>query len=162
MARITRAKRGDLADLVRLLGQLFSIEQDFQPVAARQHRGLELLLRAPRRALLLVARDAGGRAIGFASAQLVVSTSEGALSAWIEDVIVAGDYRGRGLGRALIQRLLAWARQQGATRAQLLVDIDNVPALLFYDSLGWQPTRLAAKRILLNAASHRPKKTGAP
>lgn len=159
--RITRAKRRDLPDLIGLLDSLFSIEQDFQPAAARQQRGLELLLRTPRRALLLVARDGGGRAVGFASAQLVISTAEGALSAWVEDVIVAGDHRGQGLGRALIQRLLAWARQQGATRAQLLVDMDNLPALSFYDRLGWQPTRLGARRILLKAPA-RAKKTGAP
>lgn len=162
MARITRAVRGDLPDLTALLGELFSIEQDFRPQAVRQRRGLELLLRSPRCALVLVARDGSGRAIGLASAQLVVSTSEGALSAWIEDVIVAGNHRGQGLGRALIKRLLTWARQQGATRAQLLVDIDNPPALAFYDRLGWQPTRLAARRILLKAPSRRPKKTGAP
>lgn len=162
MVRITRAKRGDLPDLVELLGRLFAIEQDFRPGAARQRRGLERLIRMPRRALVLVARDVSGQAIGLATAQLVISTSEGALSAWIEDVIVAENHRGLGLGRALIQRLLSWARQQGATRAQLLVDIDNAPAVSFYDRLGWQPTRLAARRIFLKIPARRPKKTGAP
>jgi GNAT superfamily N-acetyltransferase len=162
MLRITRAKRGDLPDLVELLGRLFAIEQDFRPGAARQLRGLELLIRMPRRALVLVARDGSGQAIGLATAQLVISTSEGALSVWIEDVIVAENHRGLGLGRALIQRLLSWARQQGATRAQLLVDIDNAPAVSFYDRLGWQPTRLAARRIFLKITARRPKKTGAP
>ena len=91
MVRITMAGRRDLPELVELLGRLFSIEQDFQPEAARQRRGLDLVLRKPRRALVLVARDSKGRAIGLASAPLVISTSEGALPAWIEDVIVAAD-----------------------------------------------------------------------
>lgn len=155
MARITRAVRADLPELVALLDRLFSIERDFRPAAARQRRGLELLLAAPRRARVLVARDVHGRAVGLATAQLVISTSEGALSAWIEDVIVDEDQRRQGLGRALVRGLLGWARQQGATRAQLLVDTGNFPALSFYEGLGWQPTRLVARRVFLKAPSRR-------
>ncbi|MEY3974551.1 MAG: hypothetical protein RIS59_912, partial [Pseudomonadota bacterium] len=34
-------------------------------------------------------------------------------------------------------------------RAQLLVDLDNPPALDFYQHLGWAETRLAARRLSL-------------
>jgi GNAT superfamily N-acetyltransferase len=83
------------------------------------------------------------------SAQLVISTAEGAPSAWVEDMVVRADCRGEGLGRALLEALLAWAADQGATRAQLLVDLDNAPALGYYQHLGWQATKLAARRVSL-------------
>jgi GNAT superfamily N-acetyltransferase len=82
----------------------------------------------------------------MASAQLVISTAEGAPSAWIEDVVVKQSLRGQGIARLLLQELLAWAQQHGATRAQLLADTTNVPALDFYRHTGWQPTQMFAWR----------------
>jgi GNAT superfamily N-acetyltransferase len=139
------AKREDIPALIFLLGELFSIEQDFRPDAERQRRGLELLLAEPR-ACVLVCRGATGEVLGMISAQLVISTAEGAPSAWFEDLVVSRLHRGSGLGERLLEEALAWARTQGATRAQLLADLDNAPALGFYRHQGWNPTRLGAWR----------------
>ncbi len=145
---ITAATEADIPDLIGLLGILFAIEQDFTPNMEKQRRGLTGLLASPS-GQVAIARDARGRAIGLATAQLVISTAEGAPSAWIEDVVVESDWRGKGLGRALLAYVLQWARSQGATRAQLLADLDNTPALEFYEHLGWQSTRLGARRLML-------------
>jgi len=145
---ITPASEADIPDLIDLLGILFSIEQDFSPDPDRQRRGLAALLASPT-GHIAIARDATSRAIGMATAQLLISTAEGAPSAWIEDVVVREDFRGKGLGRALLDAVLAWARTRGAVRAQLLADLDNAPALAFYDRLDWQPTRLGARRRML-------------
>jgi GNAT superfamily N-acetyltransferase len=83
------------------------------------------------------------------SGQLVYSTAEGAASVWIEDVVVAEAWRGRSIGRALLGSVLDWAAARGATRAQLLADLDNQPALDFYRKLGWAETRLGARRLHL-------------
>lgn len=147
---IEPATHGDIPALLRLLAQLFSIEQDFTPDRERQRRGLEMLLAEPR-AGVFVARAMDGVAVGMASAQLVVSTAEGAASVWIEDVVVSPEMRGCGVGRALLAAVLEWAHARGATRAQLLTDLDNSPALAFYQRLGWQPTRLGAWRRSIDA-----------
>ena len=148
--RIERARNADVSALIELLAVLFAIESDFVPDHARQRRGLELLLTQPDdRALLLVARSNDGAAVGMASAQLVISTAEGAASAWIEDVVVRQSLRGQGIARLLLQELLAWAQRHGATRAQLVADNANKPALDFYRHIGWQPTQLLAWRRLL-------------
>jgi GNAT superfamily N-acetyltransferase len=138
----------DIPELIDLLAVLFSIEQDFSPDPDRQRRGLAALLASPT-GHIAIARDRSSRAVGMATAQLVISTAEGAPSAWIEDVVVREDWRGQGLGRALLDAVLDWARKQGAVRAQLLADLDNTPALAFYDRIGWQPTRLGARRRML-------------
>ena len=148
--RIERARNEDIPALIELLAELFAIESDFAPDRARQRRGLELLLAQPDdRALPLVARSNDGAAVGMASAQLVISTAEGAPSAWIEDVVVRQALRGQGIAKLLLQELLAWAQGHGATRAQLLADGANSPALDFYRHIGWQPTQLSAWRRLL-------------
>ena len=147
-ASIAAASNKDIPDLIALLGILFSIESDFTPDVEKQRRGLEALL-ASSNGHIAIARDADGQAIGLATAQLVISTAEGAPSAWIEDVVIAEAWHGKGLGRALLDHVLAWAKTQGATRAQLLADIDNAPALDFYAHLGWQRTRLGAWRRML-------------
>ena len=143
--RIERARNAGVPALIELLTALFAIETDFSADRARQRRGLELLLAQPDdRAVLLVARLNDGVAVGMASAQLVISTAEGAPSAWIEDVIVQQALRGHGIARLLLRGLLDWAQRHGATRAQLLADNSNTSALDFYSRSGWQPKQLSA------------------
>jgi GNAT superfamily N-acetyltransferase len=142
---VRAARPGDLEAMVRLLGELFSIEADFQPDAARQRRGLALLLEDPTRCALLVAERAGV-VVGMVTAQLVVSTAEGAPSALVEDMVVAARERGHGVGGALLRAVEGWAAARGATRLQLLADRDNAPALAFYGRMGWRPTALVCWR----------------
>ena len=146
---IERALETDVPALIELLVELFAIESDFSADRSKQRRGLELLLSQPDdRAVVMVARSAD-RVVGMASAQLVISTAEGAASAWIEDVVVQRNLRGQGIARLLLRELLAWASLQGATRAQLLADNANQPALDFYRHVGWRPTQLSAWRCSL-------------
>ena len=145
---IEQASSTDIPALVGLLAALFSIEQDFKPDTERQIRGLAGVLASPN-ACIMVARSAQGEAIAMCSAQLVFSTAEGAYSAWIEDMVVQQAWRSRGIGRQVLQATLAWARARGATRAQLLADLDNQPALDYYQHLGWQETQLIARRLSL-------------
>lgn len=146
---INNAEKSDIPKLVNLLNELFTIEKDFSPNIAQQTKGLELLLADPSRGVIKVARNAEGNPIGMVSAQLVISTAQGAPSAWVEDMIVSNDYRGSGVGRRLLQEVLAWAKAQGATRAQLLVDTSNDPALAYYRHLKWEETQLQARRVFL-------------
>ncbi|HET9596473.1 MAG TPA: GNAT family N-acetyltransferase [Anaeromyxobacteraceae bacterium] len=141
---IRAAAGADLDAMVRLLAVLFSLEADYRPDAERQRRGLALLLAEPD-ARVLVA-EAGGRAVGMATVQLVVSTAEGAFSALVEDVVVEAAWRGRGAGQSLLSAAEAWARERGATRLQLLADRENAPALRFYERNGWRTTQLVCWR----------------
>lgn len=151
---IQAAQREDVPELIKLLDALFTIEQDFTPNHSAQQRGLALLLQQPDMAYIAVAKTTQGNVIGMASAQLVVSTAEGAFSAWIEDVVVDANYRQRGIGSALLANVVSWAEANGATRAQLLADMDNTPALDFYQRTGWKMTRLVAHRCVLAKQDH--------
>ena len=132
------AEPRDMPRLVALIGELFAIETAFTVNPARQEKGLRALLAAPN-ARVLVA-DANGEVVGMCSVQLTTSTAEGAPSGLIEDVVVDRAWRGRGIGRALLDEAEAWARGQGAARVQLLADQRNAPALDFYKGRGWMLT----------------------
>jgi GNAT superfamily N-acetyltransferase len=143
------AQTSDIDALVGLLNVLFSIEQDFTPNEAAQRRGLELLLANPEHGQIFVARHPVEGVVGMVSAQLVISTAIGAPSAWIEDMVVREPFRGRGVGKLLLDQVREWAVLKGVGRIQLLADADNTPALDFYRHLDWQPTRLFAwKKVL--------------
>lgn len=138
----------DLPALVGLLQQLFSLEADFVPDAAKQRRGLELLLQRPQQAVVLVALR-NGEVVGMCSAQLLVSTAQGGEVALVEDVVVDAGRRGDGTGTALLEALQRWAQGRGLSRLQLLADRGNTPALDFYYRRGWSPTQLSAWRRFL-------------
>jgi len=137
----------DVPQLVDLLNDLFTIEVDFKPNIERQTMGLKMLVAQPSYGVIKIASITDGPIIGMVSAQLVISTAQGNYSAWIEDMIVANAYRHRGIGKQLLQSAIDWAKDKGATRAQLLVDIENESALGYYQHLGWQSTQLNARRI---------------
>ena len=135
----------DLESMVELLGELFRLEADFAANPKAQRRGLSLMLRPDPARVVLVAEE-HGEAVGMATAQMVISTAEGAPSALVEDVVVRPGCRGRGLGRALLDGIAGWAARRGAPRMHLLCDRDNAPALDFYAACGWSPTRLVCIR----------------
>ena len=145
----TVANIADIDDLVSLLSDLFTIEKDFSPDLSKQKKGLELIIKNRNTATVQVAKNAAGKVIGMVTAQLVISTAQGAASAWIEDMVIHSSYRGRGIGKKLLQRTLDWAKENGATRAQLLVDIENSEALGYYEHLNWESTQLNARRVFL-------------
>ena len=143
------ANEADIPDLILLLSALFSIEKDFNPDANKQQKGLALVIQNYVSATIQVARNADGKVIGMVSAQLVISTAQGAASAWIEDMVIDADYRGNGVGKQLLSNALVWAKNKGATRAQLLVDVTNEDAIAYYQHLNWESTQLQARRVFL-------------
>lgn len=146
-ARIRRAEQADIPALLGLLQLLFSIEKDFVFNAAKQERGLRLLLAESRAAVMVAAQDR--QVIGLCSGQLLISTAQGGLSALVEDVVVAPAWQGKGIGRQLLAAISAWAVSQGAHRVQLLADQNNTPALAFYQQTGFQTTAMICLRKII-------------
>ncbi|WP_417917101.1 GNAT family N-acetyltransferase [Candidatus Electronema sp. JC] len=146
-AIIRRAGPEDIPALVGLLRLLFSIEKDFVFDAAKQERGLRLLLSRAEAAVFAAEQD--GEVIGMCTGQLLISTAQGGLSALIEDVAVLPAQQGKGVGRRLVAAAESWAVSQGASRMQLLADRNNAPALAFYQKMEFQTTAMICLRKML-------------
>jgi ribosomal protein S18 acetylase RimI-like enzyme len=84
---------------------------------------------------LLIARD-GGVILG--SLTLVVFPIPTGVRAWIEDVVVDGEARGRGVGELLNREALAIAAQLGARTVDLTSRPSREVANRLYARLGFQ------------------------
>jgi len=147
MVIVRTAWAGDIDHLTGLLEALFAIEQDFVFDASRQRQGLAMMLDNPQGCLLVAEED--GQVVGMCSGQLLVSTAEGGFSLLVEDVVVDEKWRGRGVGRLLMEAVSDWARDRNVRRLQLLADRNNSPALAFYRRLGWKGTELICLRAFV-------------
>jgi GNAT superfamily N-acetyltransferase len=142
------ALAADIPQLVELLGILFTQEAELSPDPAKQRRALEIILADPARARIFVAREAG-KVIAMAALHYTTSTAEGGKSAWFEDCIVRPEYRRQGIGKALLEHVIAQARAEGALRVMLLTDGDNERAQALYRKMGFTPSSMLAMRLKL-------------
>jgi GNAT superfamily N-acetyltransferase len=142
------ATREDLPQLVALLGVLFSQEAELVPDDTKQTRALEKILSDESVGRIHVARE-GGRVVAMASLIYGISTAEGGLAASFEDMIVLPGYRGKGIGTALLQYVIAEAKKQGVLRLMLLTDKQNKRAQALYRKLGFAESSMKAMRLKL-------------
>ncbi|MEY6567225.1 GNAT family N-acetyltransferase, partial [Streptomyces sp. PGLac3x] len=87
----------------------------------------------------------GGEADGARAGHVWVSSGQaepGVPGAYVFDVEVRPEFRGRGLGRALMLLAERTALGAGDGVIGLHVFADNTPARRLYDSLGYTTTRL--------------------
>jgi ribosomal protein S18 acetylase RimI-like enzyme len=99
--------------------------------------------------VLLVAVDDDGAILG--SLTLVVFPIPTSVRAWIEDVVVDGDARGRGVGAALNQAALDRARMLGARTVDLTSRPSREAANRLYQRLGFVPRDTNVYRYDLKA-----------
>lgn len=143
------ATSADLDALVALLGILFAQERELHPDPERQRAGLSRILAEPARGRIFVAEETATATVVATCALLASeSTFLGGPVAWLEDVCVLPDHRGRGIGRALLAHALDWARASGLRRVTLLTDHDNVPAQALYASFGFTRSSMTAMRVV--------------
>ncbi|MEV4660757.1 ribosomal protein S18-alanine N-acetyltransferase [Micromonospora echinofusca] len=81
----------------------------------------------------LVATD-DGEVLGYAG--LAVAPPD---EAWVQNVAVRRDAQRRGIGRLLVEALLAEAARLGARSTLLEVAADNAPAQKLYATYGFEP-----------------------
>jgi GNAT superfamily N-acetyltransferase len=142
------ARREDLPQLTELLGRLLAQEADFTPDAEKQRQALREILSDASIGRIYVMRE-GAAVIAMASLLYTVSTAEGGKAAWLEDVVVRADRRGRGIGRTLLEHVAAQAHAEGVLRITLLTDPGNEPAHALYGGLGFRFSAMRPMRLKL-------------
>lgn len=132
---IRPAQRGDLPLILSFIRELAEYENMADQVVATEAL-LEEWIFDRQKAEVLIAEWQGEPA-GFALFFHSFSTFLGRAGLFLEDLFVRPQYRGRGIGKALIARLAALAR--GCGRLEWNCLDWNRPSIDFYLSLGAQP-----------------------
>ena len=125
---VDTATDDDVAALAALLPQLSS------SAAPLTGADIDAIIGSPA-TLLFVARS-GGRLVG--SLTLAVFAIPTGTRAWIEDVVVDGAERGRGVGSALVRAALAAAGERGAKTVDLTSRPSRHDANRLYQRLGFE------------------------
>lgn len=94
-------------------------------IADPEHEGVQL-----------IARDAGGAALGFATVYWTWSTTRAARIAVMNDLFVTPQARGMRLGEALIEACAERCRERGIGSLGWQTALDNTRAQALYDRIG--------------------------
>jgi len=113
-------------------GWLISTD-DWRPVA-EERRYLKAVQRWPHAAVLVAEED--GEIVG----RLSIARDTHPASEHVADLglMVAVESRGRGVGTALLQAAVDWAREAGVRKLELHVFPWNEPAIALYEKFGFE------------------------
>ena len=146
--QIDKATPNDIPALSALLSVLFAQEAEFTPDTAAQSRGLARIIEDSGIGTILVAREAG-QILGMVNLLFTTSTALGARVALLEDMIVAPQARGRGVGSLLLSHAIERAGADGCKRITLLTDRANAAAQRFYARHGFVSSGMVPMRLLV-------------
>jgi RimJ/RimL family protein N-acetyltransferase len=138
---IRPAEPGDAEALVRLGRAVGSepggwlLTTDDWRSAADERRYLKAIRRYPH-AAVFVAESEEGELVG----RLSLSRDQHPSSAHVADLglMVASGWRRRGIGRALMETAVAWARDAGVRKLELHVFPHNEAAIKLYEQFGFE------------------------
>ena len=134
------AQPGDEAEVAALIAAFRDSFDEREPPDEEIDRVVAELIGDQQTEFLL----AGRPAVGMAQLRFRLSVWTGREDAWLEDVFVVPQARGRGIGRALLEASVERARRRGCARIQLDTNEDNSVALALYASVGFRTAKRAA------------------
>jgi GNAT superfamily N-acetyltransferase len=106
------------------------------PLPESYYRAFDAIDADPNQQLVVATSD--GRVVGVMQLTLIpYLTYRGGTRALVEGVRVHKDFRGRSLGRALVEEAVGRARDAGCHVIQLTTDKKRPEALRFYEKLGF-------------------------
>ncbi len=137
--RIRLATPDDVPDIGRMIRDLAEFERALDQARATDTQLHQALFGPDHVASALLALDEDGASVGFALWYRSFSTWAGVPGLYLEDLYVADDHRGSGLGRSLLTALAQIAVHHGWARLEWAVLRWNTGSIEFYDALGGQP-----------------------
>jgi len=126
--------------LIRFLGQLVSRE------ATLTKAFLQELINSTN-SHLFCAVDEEGHYIGMITVGIYLSPT--GRKAWIEDVVVTEESRGQGIGKALTQYAIQFAKEQDVQSLMLTSNPSRIAANGLYQKLGFERRETNVYRMML-------------
>jgi GNAT superfamily N-acetyltransferase len=149
---IRPATRADLPQILRFIRALAAYERAPEAVEATE-AGLERDGFGANPFYFCLMAEYDGRAAGFALCFFNYSTWLGRPGIYLEDLFVEPEFRGLGIGKALLERVAAIAVEKGCLRLEWAVLDWNTPAIEFYRAMGaefmdeWRSVRVTGEAL---------------
>jgi GNAT superfamily N-acetyltransferase len=153
MLRIRKAQADDVGTILKLIRGLAEYEREPQAAQATEEDLLRDGFGASPKFHCVIA-EWQGAPVGFALYFYNYSTWKGRPGLYLEDLFVWPEYRGKGIGKALLLHLARTAVEENCGRYEWQVLNWNTPAIEFYQSLGakhmkaWLPMRVDEDALL--------------
>lgn len=149
---IRAAQPADVADVFTLIQALAEYEKLADQVTGNPDL-LKQHLFGDRPCIEAMLAEVAGKVVGFALFFTSYSTFLTRPGIYLEDLFVLPDYRGRGIGKALLSRLAQLVIERDYGRLEWSVLDWNAPAIGFYERMGatvlpdWRICRVTGKAI---------------
>lgn len=131
---IREAQKEDMSSVLKLITELAVFEREPEAVIVTVEDLVNYGFKKEPAFFTFVAEDAGV-IVGMALFYYRFSTWKG-VTIHLEDLIVTQSHRGRGIGKALYDKVLEVAYKKGLKRVEWAVLDWNTPAIKFYESTG--------------------------
>ena len=131
------ACEADTPLILKFIRALAEYEQMLELVVADEALLADQLFRKKNAEVIFALED--GMEVGFALFFHNFSTFLGRAGLYLEDLYVLPEHRGKGYGKALLQKLAAIAVERGCGRMEWWCLDWNRPSIDFYRSLGAKP-----------------------
>jgi GNAT superfamily N-acetyltransferase len=135
---IRTTTEADIPVILGLIRDLATYERAPDAVVAAE-AGLREVLFGPKPSAEVLLALENAEPVGFAVFFHNFSTWLGRPGLYLEDLFVRPEERGKGYGRALLERLAQIAQERGCGRMEWAVLDWNEPAIQFYRKLGATP-----------------------
>lgn len=132
------AGRADTGTVTRLISEFRDFLDGEEPTNAVIEAAVTELIEDPGTEYILI----GDPEVGFAQVRYRLSVWSGREDAWLEDLFVAEENRGKGLGKALVEAAIQRAKSRGCERMQLETNSGNTEAIALYEGSGFRSSHL--------------------
>ena len=139
MSQITirYAQESDIPQILQFIRELASYENMLDEVVATEDLLQEWIFEKKKAEVILAVKD--NKSVGFALFFHNFSTFLGRAGIYLEDLFVEPEHRGKGIGKALLQRLAQITMERGCGRLEWACLDWNKPSIDFYLSLDATP-----------------------
>jgi glucosamine-phosphate N-acetyltransferase len=143
MIPIRECKAEDFDSIVALLGQLWP-GKPLDSVSLR--RVYDRTLASDQQVYLCAVCDQ--QVVGFGSLTIKSNLWNEAFVGYVDEMVVDGAHRGRGIGTQILDHLISWARERGCNRIELDSAFHRKDAHVFYERRGFQSRAYLYSKLL--------------